>query len=86
MIMMIRTAIIIIIIIIYSNNSFNGKCRSVFGPKFTRPPGNLDYWGPDYRKTALFITFTHTLCNTYTASSSPHLAQIMPYITKLRKY
>jgi hypothetical protein len=66
MIIMLGLAIIIIIIIIiimYRNNSFNGKCRSIVGPKLTRPPGDPDYWGPDYRKVTLFIVFT--LCNTH---------------------
>jgi len=53
-------------------------------PKLTTPPGDPDYWDPDYRKTALFIIFT--LCNTHTASTSPDLVQIMPYTTKLLTY
>ena len=61
----------------YSNNSFNGKCMSIVDPKLTRPPVDPDYWAPDYRKTTLFIIFA--LCDTYIASTSPHLVQIMPY-------
>ena len=68
----------------YSNNSFDGKCMSIVGPKLTRPPGDPNYRGPDYRRTTLFIIFT--LCNTYTASTSPVLVQTMSYITKLLTY
>jgi len=57
---------------------------SMVGPKLTRPLGDPDYWGPDYRKSTLFIICT--LCNTYTASTSPGLVQIMPYISKLLTY
>jgi hypothetical protein len=61
MMMMMTTITIITIIIMYSNDSFNGKCMSIVGPKLTRPPRDPYYWGPDYRKTTLFIIFT--LCN-----------------------
>ena len=33
--------ITIIIIIMYSNNSFNGKCMSIFGPKLTIQPADF---------------------------------------------